>query len=99
MHFPFSGISGTLLTIPFRDSKECSSVPFWDSKERPPVPFWDKKERPSVPTKKIEFRQCETQFPLIFSGDCQADNTFLPFARLAARTFLPFAVLILALKP
>ena len=28
-----------------------------------------------------------------------ADNTFLPFALLAARTFLPPAVLILDLKP
>lgn len=28
-----------------------------------------------------------------------ADNLFLPFARLAARTFLPLGVLILALKP
>ena len=28
-----------------------------------------------------------------------ADNFFLPFARLAAKTFLPPGVLILALKP
>ncbi len=28
-----------------------------------------------------------------------ADNLFLPFARLAANTFLPPGVLILALKP
>ena len=28
-----------------------------------------------------------------------ADNLFLPFARLAARTFLPPGVLILALNP
>ena len=28
-----------------------------------------------------------------------ADNFFLPFARLAANTFLPPGVLILALKP
>ena len=30
---------------------------------------------------------------------CYADNFALPFARLAANTFLPPGVLILALKP
>ena len=45
----------------------------------------------------FEKRSCHKTASLLSSH--QADNTFLPLALLAASTFLPFAVLILALKP
>ena len=45
----------------------------------------------------MKTKSCLRQLPS-FAHD-QADNTFLPFALLAANTFLPFFVLILALKP
>lgn len=46
--------------------------------------------------------QINTAFPFsfyFFTAAPYADNTFLPFLLLAARTFLPLAVAILFLKP
>ena len=49
--------------------------------------------------KRVSLTVRETLFPYQFLAYDQADNTFLPFALLEAKTFLPFAVLILFLKP
>ena len=44
-------------------------------------------------------RQLIYELPYFIKKKVDSDNTFLPFALLAARTFLPPAVLILDLKP